>query len=334
MISVAFFNNKGGVGKTALIYHLAWTYTDLGLRVLVADLDPQSNLTALCLEDGLLEELWETDDEDRQTIYGAVYPVKEEMGDIKDITIEPVSPKLGLITGDIKLSQFEAKLSDVWPRCLDGGAPAYRATTAIHRVVRACAEEWEADLVLLDVGPNLGAINRSALLAAEWVTTPLGADLFSIQGLRNLGPTLAQWRKEWRDRLEKNPINGLDMPGGSMKPAGYVITQPNLYGGRVTKAYQKWIARVPTEYAHTLPSPPKRIPASTDQDPYCLGIMKHYRSLMPLAHEVRKPVFHLTAADGALGAHATAAREAGGDFKGLAERLAQQIKLRLPRRAA
>ena len=43
---IAFFNNKGGVGKTSLVYHLAWMYFDLGLRVIAADLDPQANLTS------------------------------------------------------------------------------------------------------------------------------------------------------------------------------------------------------------------------------------------------------------------------------------------------
>ena len=43
---IAFFNNKGGVGKTSLVYHLSWMYADMGLKVLAADLDPQANLTA------------------------------------------------------------------------------------------------------------------------------------------------------------------------------------------------------------------------------------------------------------------------------------------------
>ena len=45
-------------------------------------------------------------------------------------------------------------------------------------------------MVLVDVGPSLGAINRSALIATDFVVVPLAADLFSRQGLRNLGPTL------------------------------------------------------------------------------------------------------------------------------------------------
>ena len=51
---VAFFNNKGGVGKTSLVYHLAWMYADLGVRVVAADLDPQANLTAAFIDELIL----------------------------------------------------------------------------------------------------------------------------------------------------------------------------------------------------------------------------------------------------------------------------------------
>lgn len=49
MKTVAFFNNKGGVGKTTLVYHIAWTLQDMGLKVLAADLDPQANLSSMFL---------------------------------------------------------------------------------------------------------------------------------------------------------------------------------------------------------------------------------------------------------------------------------------------
>lgn len=42
---IAFFNNKGGVGKTSLVYHIAWMLSELGWNVLAADLNPQANLT-------------------------------------------------------------------------------------------------------------------------------------------------------------------------------------------------------------------------------------------------------------------------------------------------
>jgi hypothetical protein len=46
------------------------------------------------------------------------------------------------------------------------------------------------------LGPNLGAINRVAIISANYVVVPLAPDLFSLQGLRNLGPTLRDWRSE------------------------------------------------------------------------------------------------------------------------------------------
>ena len=52
---LTFFNNKGGVGKTSLVYHLAWMLNDLGHRVLACDLDPQANLTAAFLDEERLE---------------------------------------------------------------------------------------------------------------------------------------------------------------------------------------------------------------------------------------------------------------------------------------
>lgn len=48
---VAFFNNKGGVGKTSVVYHLAWMMESRRLRVVAADLDPQANLTAVFLDE-------------------------------------------------------------------------------------------------------------------------------------------------------------------------------------------------------------------------------------------------------------------------------------------
>ena len=50
----------------------------------------------------------------------------------------------------------------------------------------------------------------------------------------------------------------------------------------------------------------------------CLAQLKHYRSLVPMAQEVRKPIFQLTAADGAIGNHSYAVAEARKDFRALA----------------
>jgi cellulose biosynthesis protein BcsQ len=327
VITIAFFNNKGGVGKTSLVYHVAWALTELGQRVLMADLDPQANLTALCLSEERLEELWAVEEPRRQTVSGAVYNLREELGDLSPVAPVELSERLGLLVGDIALSTFEAKLSEAWPKCLDRHAPSHRATGAFYRAVRRAADDWGAHVALIDVGPNLGAINRAALIAAEWVVTPLNADLFSIQGLRNLGPTLKKWRAEWAKRLAENPSPAdVGQAPGTMTPAGYVIVQPSLHGSDVTKADRNWAGRVPEEYARALGLPP----GATDvASAYGLAVVKHYRSLVPMAHEARKPIFHLTAGDGALGSHAVAARDAGKQFRELARRIGARTGLRL-----
>ncbi len=98
------------------------------------------------------------------------------------------------------------------------------------------AREAKAEIALLDVGPNLGALNRSALIAAEHVVVPLAPDMYSLQGLNNLGPTLRRWREEWSERLQKNPVEKLSLPPGMMLPAGYVVMQHGLRDNRPVKA--------------------------------------------------------------------------------------------------
>src|SRR4051812_23031969 len=117
MITVAFFNNKGRVGKTTLVYNLGWILVDQGRRVLMVDLDPQSNLTAMCMDEERLEQLWTDDDTRRGSMRGAVQPIIDGVGDIQPAHQESLTAKLALVPGDIRLSEFEQKLSDAWPRC-------------------------------------------------------------------------------------------------------------------------------------------------------------------------------------------------------------------------
>lgn len=329
MKTVAFFNNKGGVGKTSLVYHLSWMYADLGLSVVAADLDPQANLTSMFLNDERLEELW-PDGDHPDTIFGAVQPLLEGTGDIAEPHVENVARGLGLIVGDLKLSASEDQLSSQWPLAGDGDPRAFRVLSAFWRVVQRAARERRADLVLIDVGPNLGALNRAALVASEYVTIPLAPDLYSLQGLRNLGPTLRRWREQWDQRLKKNPISDLDLPAGRMTPAGYVLMQHAVRLDRPVKAYARWMGRIPSVYRESVLDEAIQPSVSVDKDPHCLSTLKHYRSLMPLAQEARKPMFFLKAADGAIGGHAAAAQDCYRDFRTLAGKIAGRCGVALP----
>jgi cellulose biosynthesis protein BcsQ len=324
MTTIVFFNNKGGVGKTSLVYHLAWMYADLGVKVVAADLDPQANLTSMFLEEERLEELW-PDGEHTQSILGAVKPILKGIGDIASPHVEEVADNIGLLVGDLGLSMFEDKLSDAWPRCLDRNESAFRIISAFYRILIEAAKTQEAKLILIDVGPNLGAINRAAIIAAQYVAVPMAPDLFSLQGLRNLGPTLRNWREEWKERLNKNPERTLLLPQSGMQPAGYVIQQhAAMRMDRPVKSYGRWMARIPAEYRKAVLDKATKNTPTAEADSHCLALLKHYRSLMPMAMEARKPMFFLKPADGAIGAHTQAVLDCYRDFKALAEKIAER----------
>ena len=322
---LTFFNNKGGVGKTSLLYHLSWMYADLGLNVIAADLDPQANLASMFLDEDRLESLW-AENGPRKTIYGALRPLLEGTGDVASPHLENLADRLTLVVGDIALSAAEDELSGQWPLCLDGRPRAFRVISAMWRILQKAANERDAEMVLVDVGPNLGPLNRAALVATDYVVVPLAADLYSLQGLRNLGPTLKQWREGWEDRRRRILNLDVEVPDVGMNPVGYVVQQHSVRLGRPVKAYDKWANRMPSEYAKNLQGDNRGYySASPDQDENCLATVKHYRSLVPLAQEARKPIFRLTSADGAVGGHASAANAAYGDFRDLAKRIAEQI---------
>lgn len=324
MKTIAFFNNKGGVGKTSLVYHLAWMFADHGVKTLAVDLDPQANLTAMFLDEERLESLW-PDDEHPDTVYGAIRPILRGTGDIAEPHVERITEKLGLIPGDLGLSRFEDKLSDAWPRCQLSDESAFRTMTAFHRLVQLGANAG-AELVLIDVGPNLGAINRSALIASDQVCLPLAPDLFSLQGLKNLGPTLREWRAVWAELIFKAPRD-LTMPKGTMLPIGYIVMQHGIVSSRPVKAYKRWMDRIPSVYRDAVLSERVQSSPAVADDPYCLSLLKHYRSLMPMAMEARKPIFFLKSADGAIGAHIEAVGSCYKDFQKLAAKIATSARI-------
>ncbi len=341
MTSVAMFNNKGGVGKTTLTYHLAHMLQRQGKRVLAVDLDPQSNLTAQFLDEDDLAVLWHEPQSpswsretpkarawsqvtgDTGTIATALTPIREGLGDISPSQPVQITDGLWLLPGDLELSSFEDRLSEAWGKCFTGDPAAIRATTAFHRLIAHARLEVDAEIVLVDVGPNLGAINRAALLSADTVLTPLAADLFSLRGLHNLGPTLRSWRRTWQQTVLPHAPASIPTPSGEMRPVGYVIMQPVMRLDRPVKAYQRWLDRIPTVYREAVLDD-----RSAPDSSFEIATMRNYQSLMPLAHDARKPMFELRSADGALGSTQTLVQRCYQEFKTLALTVVERLETR------
>lgn len=324
MKTIAFFNNKGGVGKTSLVYHLAWMLNEQGYRVLAVDLDPQSNLTSAFLDEDKMEALW-PEGPHPSTILGAVQRLMDRLGDIEPLSPSLLTEGLSLVPGDIGLGAFEDRLGQAWTDCLSDNAStagdAFRVVTALYRVITSAGQLSDSEVALIDVGPNVGALNRAALIAADFVVIPIGADLFSLQGLRNLGPTLREWRAGWSKRLKEQVPAGLTVPQGSMQPLGYVLLNPSVRENRPVKAYLKWANRMPSVYRKAVLGEPEAPGMAADEDPFRIAMIKHYKSLMPMAQDARKPMFLLKPADGAIGGHAAAVSDCYNQFKKLAEQV-------------
>ena len=140
MNCITVFNNKGCVGKTSLVYHLAWMYAELDYNVLVADLDPQANLTSMFLDDDELEDLW-TGDGAGGTIYSALRPLLEGTGDVT-AACGGAGDRHRARWGDMLLKPRRAR-SDQWPDCLDERPRAFRVLSALWRAMRMAADAIE-----------------------------------------------------------------------------------------------------------------------------------------------------------------------------------------------
>lgn len=317
MKKVAFFNNRGGVGTTSLVYHLAWMFAEQRRRVIVADLDPQASLSERFLTEEGMEKM--SSDPARKTVSDDIAPLFDGTGDIaSEPHVEVIEEKIGLLIGDLGLSRQEDDLWNQWSLCLDGDSRARRVTTAFARLIDRAGKGFEADLALVDVGPSLGALNRAALLACDHVIIPLSPDRFALQGLRNVGLAMAKWREAW---------SGLDPPQGSMQPAGYVIMGQTVRLNR-PKPFGRWIEEIPGEYRRSVMQAGDGLPDAASADPHLLAHLKNHHSLRPLAREASKPMFDLRPAHGAIGGGYTrAVLECYREYRDLARKIEERVGL-------
>lgn len=324
MKKIILFNNKGGVGKTTLAYHLTYMIGELGYKCLAVDLDPQANLSSMFLSDEQLEIIYQKET-NRETIFSGIRPLDRGIGDIATVKVHEITNNIGLIAGDLDLSLFEDKLSTNWGKCLDGDEAAFRIISSFSRIIENEANAYGADYCIIDIGPNFGALNRATLIAADFVLVPMAADLFSLQGLRNLGERLNIWKKEWTDRVSRNRAQDISLPKGDVKPLGYIVMQHGIKESRPVLSYLKWANRIPAVFNEFVLGNPIIPDIKVESDAHCLALLKHYHSLIPMAMEVRKPIFLLRPADGAIGAHYQAVLRAYSDFKALTQKIMELI---------
>ncbi|MDP9120358.1 MAG: ParA family protein [Acidobacteriota bacterium] len=331
MKSIVLFNNKGGVGKTTLTFNIAHMMSRAGLRTVVLDYDPQCNISAVFLSEDRLVELWEDEAVAGQTVVSCIDLVRRGRGDVLPPRLVQVTDDLWLLPGHLGLSRFEQTLAVEWPQTsASDNERALDVTTALDVLANLAAKAVGADVVLVDVGPSLGALNRAALLACDAVVVPLAPDLFSLQGLKNVGPTLREWRSDWV-RVRERHLGGRpqqNLPPHDFRPIGYIMQQHLARSDRPVAAYGRWADQIPAVF-HEYVLGEEYFPAETslDADPQCIAKLKHFASLVPIAQLARKPMFDLKQADGIGGGQIQSVAKCRAEFKALVEALMRRLAI-------
>ncbi|MFI6059628.1 ParA family protein [Streptomyces sp. NPDC051286] len=308
MQKIALFNHKGGVSKTTTVFNLGWMLAEQGKKVLMVDSDPQCNLTGMVLGfQGAdeLENFYET--QGRNTLRSGLLPAFEA----QPRSIEPVEtvtvtarPGLHLLAGDLRLAELEVTLGIAQE--LSAAIQALQNLPgSMNFLINATAESIDADYVLIDMSPGLGAINQNLVSISDYMILPTSPDIFSVMAIDSLARILPRW-KMWAAQASRMPVlrdAAYPFPEPRLKVLGTVIQKYRPRKGKAASAFQRWIDQIdsavetrlrPALESEDLLLPPE-IYADNGLGPGLnLSLIADFNSLISRSQEHATPVFSLT----------------------------------------
>jgi chromosome partitioning protein len=181
-VVIVIANQKGGVGKTTTAMNLGVALTELGQRILLVDLDPQSALSA-----GLGVDSYQLD----ETIYDVLVDSRVTMQSV----IRPIRANLDVVPSNIDLAAAEIELISAIGR-------EYIFKEALAPV------RGNYDYILVDSPPSLGLLTVNALTAADEVIIPLQCEYLALRGMRSLLETIEKVKAKLNPHLEIRGILG------------------------------------------------------------------------------------------------------------------------------
>jgi cellulose biosynthesis protein BcsQ len=306
---ICLFNHKGGVSKTTTTFNLGWMMASKGKRVLLADFDPQCNLTGMVMGYRGVDDLGEIyQSNPPNNVKDGLAPAFESqprgITAVKTVTVDG-NDKLFLLPGHIGLAEYETTLGIAQE--LSGSLLALRNLPgAIRFLLDETAAAIKADYVLIDMSPSLGPINQNLFATSDYFIVPLHPDYFSAMALSSLAATLPRWRA-WADTAyDIQPLKDADypFPKSHITFIGAVIQKYRPRFGKASKAFQHWIDQLTRGLKDTLcPAleKGKMLDASTFKaksgiDPWTpLLEVLDFNSLIALSQEHQTPVYALTA---------------------------------------
>jgi len=164
MRTIAFTNQKGGVGKSTSCINMASILGNMEKKVLVIDLDPQANSTT-----GLGIELNKL--EGKTTVYECI---TDEVP-ISEVMIKTEFKNVYIVPSYINLANAEIEIASMIGR-----------ETLLRESIKNSNIDGEFDFVLLDLPPTLGLLSVNGLTASTDVFVPIDAGIFAISGIKQL----------------------------------------------------------------------------------------------------------------------------------------------------
>jgi cellulose biosynthesis protein BcsQ len=257
---LSVFNNKGGVGKTTLTYHLAHSLSESGSKVLLLDADPQCNLTIYSMPVERIHTIWEQEDEcfdvgieefkkkkdaeeiedlhsNPRSLHYLLQPTIDGTGDFEKLPPPyKINQNLHIIPGRLSIYEFEEKISSRWSDAYRGDALAIRTITKIRNIAEEYGRKYKYDFVIIDTSPSLGSLNKTIISTVDGFFIPAAPDMFSLYGIRNIGNSLKKWHEEFDIiyRLISTDKRKL-FPKDFVKFLGYTIYNARKYTKTGTK---------------------------------------------------------------------------------------------------
>lgn len=305
---ISLFNHKGGVSKTTTTFNLGWMLATKGKRVVIADFDPQCNLTGMVMgfkgsED--LDNFYQTNPPNnvRDGLAPAFESQPRQISHVECQQIDG-NPNLYLLPGHIGLSEYETSLGIAQE--LSGSMRALRNLPgSIRYLLNATADNVQADIVLVDMSPSLGPLNQNLLSTSDYFLVPLHPDYFSTMALNSLAATLPKWKLWAEEAYGQDVLKTADypFPEPSVKFIGAVIQKYRPRNGGASRAFRKWIDDLEKGLENTLI--PKLLEvgmidieefvAKSGQPPWkAILEMADFNSLIAFSQDHQVPVYEIT----------------------------------------